>query len=179
MKSNYKFFIASLLLISIATTFISPASAGEKGYRYWGYFQSQTGTKPWVSSMTGPTTNVADKSVEGWVFTFSSDTVDAKEPRALPNFARLCGKIKPVANKKRVGVVVEYGRAALRPQGETPPANIYSCVVIQKNATGFDVVGEAVKIRASASGLICAFNGYPAKECGAEVATPASFILKK
>jgi hypothetical protein len=35
----------------------------------------------------------------------------------------------------------------------------------------------AIKVRAAKSGLICGLNGYPAKECGAEIATPAS--LKK
>jgi hypothetical protein len=35
----------------------------------------------------------------------------------------------------------------------------------------------AVKIRADKSGLICGINGYPKKECGVEIPTPAG--LKK
>jgi len=177
---NKKFVYITLFVLISSLFSISPARAQEKGYRYWGYFQSPTGMKPWVSSMTGPTTNVPDGSVEGWVFTFSSDSiVDAQAPRTLPNFNRLCASTKAVNNKKRVGIVIDFGRASLRPQGETPPANIATCVVVNVNAIGFDIAQAVAKIRASASGFVCAFNAYPGKECGAEVPTPSTLIIKK
>jgi hypothetical protein len=48
-------------------------------------------------------------------------------------------------------------------------------VQIAKSAQGIDVLGQAVKIRAANSGLICGINGYPAKECGVEIPTPYAF----
>lgn len=177
---NKRFFYITLLIFLSSLLSVSPAGAQEKGYRYWGYFQSPTGVKPWVSAMTGPTTIVSDGSVEGWVFTFSSDSIiDAQAPKTLPNFNRLCGSTKAVSNKKRVGIVIDFGRASLRPKGETPPANIATCALVNVDAIGFDVAQAAAKIRTSASGFVCAFNGYPAKECGAEVPTPSTLIAKK
>lgn len=182
MKINYKssiFVIAlAITLSSLATT---SANAVEKGYRYWGYFQAAPGAKTWTMAMTGPSVVVPDGSVEGWAFTFSSDSVpDAATPRLAPNFKRICGTTKsPGVNKKRIGLIVDFGRAVLRPKGESMPHTVLKCVVVDKNAIGLDVLQAAVKIRSASSGLICAFNNYPAKECGAEVPTPASLIPKK
>jgi hypothetical protein len=178
-KINYfSIFLLSCVLISFQL--VTPSFAGEKGYRYWGYFQSPNGLAPWVSAMTGPTTIVPDGSVEGWVFTFSSDAiVDAQAPRLTPNFGKLCATTKFAGeNKKRIGVVVDFGRAVLRPRGETSPKNIATCVTVDKSATGFDVLQAVVKIRASSSGFVCALSGYPAKECGAEISTPPSLLSK-
>lgn len=170
-----------LLVIFLISFFVSPpAHASDKGYRYWGYFQSTTGKGPWVSAMTGPTTVVPDGSVEGWVFTFSSDAiVDAQAPRLTPNFGKLCATTKFAGeNKKRIGVVVDFGRAVLRPRGEVSPRSIATCVVVDKSAIGFDVLQAVVKIRASSSGFVCALSGYPAKECGAEIPTPPSLLIR-
>jgi len=35
-----------------------------------------------------------------------------------------------------------------------------------------------VKLRAASSGLICGLNGYPKKECGVEIKTPAALLKK-
>jgi len=176
-----KFYSALVIaLITLPALISTPAHAADKGYRYWGYFQSPNGLAPWVSAMTGPTTIVPDGSVEGWVFTFSSDAiVDAQAPRLTPNFGQLCATTKFAGeNKKRIGVVVDFGRAVLRPRGETSPKNIAKCVIVDKSATGFDILQAAVKIRASSSGFVCALSGYPAKECGAEITTPPSLLSK-
>jgi hypothetical protein len=176
-----KFYSALVIaLITLPALAVTPAHAADKGYRYWGYFQSPNGLAPWVSAMTGPTTIVPDGSVEGWVFTFSSDAiVDAQAPRLTPNFGKLCATTKFAGeNKKRIGVVVDFGRAVLRPRGETSPKNIATCVVVDKSATGFDVLQAVVKVRASSSGFVCALSGYPAKECGAEITTPPSLLSK-
>ncbi len=181
LKKFFSLSISTLSLLLMASTLAAPASATEKGYRYWGYFQSPTGLKPWVTAMTGPTTIVPDGSVEGWVFTFSSDSIpDAAAPRALPNFGKLCATTKfNMVNQKRIGVIVDFGGLALRPTHEIPQKTIATCVVIDKDAIGFDVLAKVVKIRASASGFVCGLNGYPAKECGAEVDTPKTLIPKK
>lgn len=126
--------------------------------------------------MTGPTTNVKDGSVEGWMHTFSNDSVEASEPRIAPDFAQLCKKVKPVANKKRIGIIIDFGPAAIRPRGESIPKRVKGCAQVDLNATGAEVLGAVAKIRAASSGFICGINGYPAKECSAEMKTPRSFL---
>ncbi|HEX7405495.1 MAG TPA: SCO2322 family protein [Candidatus Nanopelagicaceae bacterium] len=182
MKRNHR---TSILLIALAMIFstltLSPANAADTGYRYWGYFQAAPGDKTWTMASTGPTVVVSDGSVEGWVFTFSGDSVpDAAMPKRVPIFSRICGATKvPAAGKKRIGLVVDFGSVILRPKGETMPRSFTKCVVVDKNAIGLDVLQNRVKIRADSSGLICAFNNYPAKECGAEIPTPYSLKPKK
>ena len=172
-------FLLSLTL-AISSLMGTSAQAANSGYRYWGYFQAAPNAKVWSEAMTGPTVVMADGAVEGWAFTFSGDKVpDAASPRVLPTFAKICGSTKAAgANSKRVGIVIDFGRAALRPEGESTPRSLFKCVVVDKNAIGFDVLAKVVKVRTSASGFVCAFNSYPAKECGAAVPTPTSLIVK-
>ena len=161
---------------------LSPsAQAAEKGYRYWGYFQAAPSASTWTMAMTGPSTVVPDGSVEGWVFTFSSDSIpNAAQPMFTPNFSRLCGKTKFISKtQKRIGVIVDFGKTVLRPKGEEIPHFVSKCVVIEKSAIGSDILAKATKIRMAASGFVCALNSYPAKECGAEITTPPSMIVKK
>lgn len=159
-----------ITLLFISST--SPAQAST-GWRYWGYFQAAPGAKTWSMAMTGPTTNVPDGSVEGWVFTFSGETVpEAAAPKIAPNFSSICKSSPAVAHKKRVAVVIDFGSAILRPRGESLPRAIVRCVVADKNATGADVVASVTKIRSASSGLICGINGYPTRECGQEIKTP-------
>ncbi len=172
---------AAISVAMIFTALMTPsAQAVEKGYRYWGYFQSAPGQSTWTAAQTGPTTVVADGSVEGWAFTFSSDSIpDAAAPRVSPNFTKICGTTTAAAGKKRVGVVVDFGSAFLRPRGETTPRSITKCVSIEKSAIGSDIVAAVTKIRASSSGFICGLDGYPAKECGVLTPTPAPLRTKK
>jgi hypothetical protein len=46
------------------------------------------------------------------------------------------------------------------------------------SSQGIDVLGQVVKVRAAKSGLICGFNGYPKRECGVEIKTPAALLKK-
>jgi hypothetical protein len=180
-KSQQTSILVIAFSILFSTLTLTPATAADTGYRYWGYFQAAPGAKAWTMAMTGPTVVVPNGSVEGWAFTFSGDSVpDAATPRLAPNFARICGATKaPAAAKKRIGVVVDFGSSALRPKGETMPRSVTKCVVVDKSAIGFDVLQVVVKIRASSAGFVCAFNNYPARECGAEVPTPNSLKSKK
>jgi hypothetical protein len=167
------FFVTSVIIIPAS-------SAADKGYRYWGYYQSAPGKAEWSYALTGPTTNVPDGSVEGWAFTFSGDTVpDAAKPRVVPSFRYLCGKTKAVAGKKRIGLVIDFGSAFLRPTDEKTPGIIKTCIVTDVKSIGADILGAGAKIRAGASGLICGIDGYPAKECGVEVDTPKALLPKK
>jgi len=168
-----------LAIVVIASCITPTAHAADTGWRYWGYFQAAPGASKWTAAMTGPTVNVADGSVEGWAFTFSSDAIpDAKAPKVAPSFSTICGKTKAVVGKKRVAVMVDFGSAVLRPKGETTPRLIQKCVVADKSALGIDVLGLAVKVRAEGSGFICGLNGYPAKECGVEMKTPKDYLKK-
>ena len=162
--------VVSVMIFGIS----SPASATEKGYRYWGYFQALPGSTSWTEAMVGPTTNVPDGSVEGWVHTFASNSISAYPPRTAPSFSSLCKRVTQVSGKKRIGVIVDFGSVALRPRGESLPRRIMTCVQIASNATGAEILAAATKIRFASSGFICGINGYPAKECSAEVSTPRS-----
>ena len=167
-----------LLIFTLILTSSTPAQAST-GWRYWGYFQSAPGASSWSYALTGPTTNVADGSVEGWAFTFSGDAVpDAATPKIAPNFTSICAGTKSVVGKKRVGVIIDFGPASLRPQGEKLPHSLSKCVVIEKNATGMEILGSIAKLRTSSSGYICGINSYPAKECGTEVKTPRTLLKK-
>lgn len=167
------------LLILLTSMLVLPsAEAAGKGWRYWGYFQSAPGKSTWVAAMTGPTVDIADGAVEGWSFVFSSDDLPSIAPKVKPNFKAICGNTKADADTKRIALVVEFGSPVWAPKGEKPAKTITRCVRTAKDSQGIDVLGQVVKIRAAASGLICGLNGFPAKECGVEIATPASLVKK-
>jgi len=168
-----------IVLFTLTSLSIPQSQAAETGWRYWGYFQAAPSATSWTAAMTGPTVNVADGSVEGWAFTFSNDAIpNAKAPKVAPSFSAICGKTKAVAGKKRVGVMIDFGSAVLRPKGESTPRLIQRCVVADKGALGLDVLGKAVKFLAQGSGFIFGLNGYPAKECGVEMKTPKGYLKK-
>jgi hypothetical protein len=77
------------------------------------------------------------------------------------------------------GKVIDFGSAFLRPTDEKTPAIIKTCIVTDVKSIGADVLGAGAKVRATASGMICGINGYPAKECGIEVDTPKALLPKK
>jgi len=170
---------AVLATLAVLATTITPAQAAGSGYRYWGYFQAAPKATAWTAAMTGPTVDIADGSVEGWAFTFSSEAIpDASSPSVLPDFQSICGKTRPVAGKKRIGIVIDFGAAYLAPTGEKPLKTVKRCITIDKKAQGIDVLGKVVRVRADKSGLICGLGGYPRKECGVEIPTPAALATK-
>ena len=179
MNTKDKLFavITTVLLLITGLTFAPSANAAEKGWRYWGYYQAAPGAKTWTAAMTGPTVDVADGAVEGWSFVFSSDDVPSIAPAIKPDFATICGAVKADKDTKRIALVIDYGSKAYAPKGEKIAKSFTTCVRTVKTSQGIDVLGMAVKIRAAKSGLICGINGYPKKECGVEIPTPAA--LKK
>jgi len=177
MKINRKIsgFISLVLLLTTSFAFTAPANASGKGWRYWAYYKAAPGEKTWTAAMTGPTVDVKDGAVEGWSFVFDASDVPTVAPSAKPDFNAICRRVKADKDLKRVALVVDFGRSAYAPKGEKVQKSFTKCVQIAKSAQGIDVLGQAVKIRAANSGLICGINGYPAKECGVEIPTPYAF----
>ena len=166
-------------MIAIFLSLMTPSHAADSGYRYWGYFQAAPKATAWTAAMTGPTVDIADGSVEGWAFTFSGEAIpDASSPSVLPDFQSLCSKTRAVAGKKRIGIVVDFGPTYLSPKGERVLTTVKRCIVIDKKAQGIDVLGKVVRVRADKSGLICGLAGYPRKECGVKIPTPAELLKK-
>ena len=165
-------FLTSLNLVNITA-----ASAADKGWRYWGYYQAAPGVKKWTAAITGPTVDIKDGAVEGWSFVFSSDDIPSIAPSAKPDFKSICGGLAKDKDTKRIAVVIDFGSKSYAPKGEKVQKSISTCVRTAKESQGIDVLGQVVKLRADKSGLICGINGYPAKVCGVEISTPAA--LKK
>ena len=170
-----KVFFAVLLLAALSTP---SAHAADTGWRYWGYFQAAPGSSTWKAAMTGPTVDIEDRAVEGWSFVFSSDDVPSVAPKTKPSFSSICGKTKADSDTKRIALVIEFGSAAYAPKGEKVAKPIIRCVTTAKSSQGIDVLAQVIKVRSASSGLICGLNGYPKKECGVEIETPA-VLLKK
>jgi hypothetical protein len=180
INSRIKKLLTTLVVTIIAfsnVVNISTASAADKGWRYWGYYQAAPGAKTWTAAMTGPTVDIKDGSVEGWSFVFSSDDIPSIAPSVKPDFKSICGKVASDKDTKRIALVIDFGSKAYAPKREKVQKTFTTCVRTAKESQGIDVLGQAVKIRAAKSGLICGLNGYPAKECGVEIPTPTS--LKK
>ena len=167
---------AALLAALLSQTILAPAQAATKGWRYWGYYQAAAKSTTWKAAMTGPTVDIADGSVEGWIFTLSSDDVPSIAPSVKPDFQSICGKTKAQSGLKRIGLVIDFGSKAYAPKGEKVQKTIVRCVLTAQDSQGIDVLAQEVNVRQGSSGLICGFNGYPARECGVEIETPASLI---
>ena len=129
--------------------------------------------------MTGPTVDIADGAVEGWIFTFSSSDIPSTPPSVKPRFAAICGKTKPEKGFKRIGLVIDFGNPAISPKGDKVRATITRCVVTAEESQGIDVLAQELRVRTDKSGLLCGLNGYPSRECGAEIAAPKALIKKK
>ena len=179
-KSPRKFTPTLFVLALVAAQIfpVASANAADKGWRYWGYYQAAPGANTWTAAMTGPTVDIEDGAVEGWSFVFSSDDVPSVAPKTKPSFASICGKTKADSDTKRIGLVIEFGNSAYAPKGEKVQKPIVRCVTTAKSSQGIDVLGQVVKVRSASSGLICGFNGFPKKECGVEINTPAALIKK-
>ena len=175
---KFKAILISLLILATSVLFIPQSQAASKGWRYWGYFQAAPGATKWTAAMTGPTVDIADGAVEGWSFVFSSDDVPSVAPKTKPSFASICGKTKADSDTKRIALVIEFGNSAYAPKGEKVQKPIVRCVTTAKASQGIDVLGQVVKVRSASSGLICGFNGFPKKECGVEIETPAALLKK-
>jgi len=156
------------VLAAVFTTLLTPGLAAHAAaYRYWGYYHLADGK--WAFAQTGPDKSTpADGAVEGWRFAIGDESV-TRMPRATPSFTDICGATPAVAGKKRVGLVLDFGREADADNGAKPPAPAARCAVVDTKATGAEVLAAAASVRAGSGGLVCGIDGYPATGCGGEV----------
>lgn len=158
--------LALTLLLAAAFAALTVAPAQAAAYRYWGFYQQTDGK--WVFAQKGSDqTTPKDGSVEGWRFAVG-DASSSRLPRATPTFAQICADTPAQDGKKRVGLVVDFGRSADSADGVTPPDPTAVCAAVATEATSTDVLRAAGDLR-MAKGLLCAIAGYPAGGCGEEV----------
>lgn len=158
--------LAVLLGLLIAVLF--PAAANAAAFRYWGYYHLTNGK--WEFYTTGPAqSKPADGSVEGWRFGVGTEAV-TRLPRAVPTFDEICGDTDAVSGKKRVAVVIDYGRVADSEDAATPPEPVGRCAVVDAAATGQEVISKVAALDINSDGIVCSIDGYPAK-CGGAVKT--------
>ena len=176
MKKIFSLSITSLL---IATSFAPASAATEKGWRYWAYFQAAPGSTSWNYALTGPAGSTPkDGSVEGWKFSFSSNTVDTGNPTLKPNFKATCAGTPAQSGMIRVAVVVDFGLRSIAPKGESVQPTIRKCVSVKAGTNGMEILSKAVAVRTSSEGFVCGLASYPAKECSTEITTPKSLLKK-
>lgn len=157
------------LIAAIGAALVVPAgSADAAAYRFWGYFQLHGSS--WQFAPKGPEQlTPAEGAVEGWRFAVASET-DTRAPRVRPTFAAVCGDTKAQTGKKRVAVVIDYGRAADQEDGAQPAAPVAKCAQVATAATGAEVLAAVATVR-SDKGLVCALDNHPATGCGGPVKT--------
>ena len=164
---------ATALLIALAAALVAAvavaAPASATAFRYWSYWQGADGQ--WTAAQTGPGDyKIVDQDVQGWRFAISTETVSVA-PDNAPEFAALCPDLAAAAataGQLRTAVVIDSGFAADAPEGQTPPADVVTCVTVPEGSTGNQALAAAAAIN-DQQGLVCAINGYPEGECGAEV----------
>ncbi len=153
------------LLTGLLVALVVPAASAQAGtaYRYWGYYQFANGA--WAFAQKGPDQlTPKDGAIEGWRFAVTEES-STRFPRLTPDFAAICKDPAP-AGKKRVAVVIDFGRVADSTDGTTtPPAAKTGCAVVDETATGAQVLAAVATVRVS-GGLTCGLDGYPATGCG-------------
>ena len=159
--------LLTTLIAALAALVAAPASAA--AYRYWSYWQGASGE--WVAAQTGPGDHtITDGDVQGWRFAISTESVTVT-PDNAPDFAALCPDLasaEPAAGQLRAAIVIDSGYTADAPDGQTPPADVVACVTVPEGSTGNQALAAAASVT-DQQGLVCAINGYPEGECGAEV----------
>lgn len=163
--------VAALVMLGALLALVLPAqTARAANYQYWGYYQVVNGA--WTFSQVGPDQSApADGAIEGWRYAVDDGTgASPRTPRALPTFSAVCDTTAAQSGKKRVAVVVDFGRPADGGESVTPPQPVARCASVATAATGAEVLGAVAAVR-TAGGLVCGLDGYPATGCGGEVAT--------
>ncbi|HET7684720.1 MAG TPA: SCO2322 family protein [Marmoricola sp.] len=159
--------LAAVLGLLVALV-LPVAAANAAAYRYWGYYQWDGSA--WQFASKGPDQlKPADGAVEGWRFAVTTPD-SSRTPRVEATFDEVCGDTAAESGKKRVAVVIDYGRSADSEDGSTPPEPVAECASVDTAATGLEVLGAVADVRAE-KGLVCGLDGYPASGCGGEVKT--------
>lgn len=164
------------LLAGIVLTLLAASPALASTYRYWSFWDGAGGT--WAYATQGPSSlRPADGSVQGFHFVVSKDAADqAAPPRTAPDFAAICSSTAPVAGKKRIALVIDFGTPAEAQAGETPPQDAprTACAQVGPDATTAEALAEVAKpLRYNSAALLCAISGYPKQGCGEPIADAA------
>jgi hypothetical protein len=163
-RAPFRVALSVLLAAAFAVLTVAPAHAA--AYRFWGFYQLTDGA--WSFAQKGADQTVPkDGSVDGWRFAVA-DLNDSRFPRATPTFDELCASTPAQDGKKRVGLLVDFGRPADSADGSTPPEPKALCAVVASEATSTDVLKAAGDLRVEKA-LVCGVGGYPATDCGGEV----------
>lgn len=157
---------ATAMALALASVVLVVGPVEASAYRFWTYWQAAPSSAEWTFANQGPGTAVpGDGAVEGWAFALSTEGGSREEqPQPLPDFGVLCGGLSPVAGLKRVGLVVDPGPASIAPDDDDPIAPVATCVEIEEDATGYDVLRSVLDVRTE-NGLVCGVGGYPRGEC--------------
>jgi hypothetical protein len=156
--------LAAVVAACLSALTLAPAHAA--AYRYWGFYELTGGT--WAYAQKGPDQTVPkDGAVDGWRFAVADES-STRYPRAVLTFDQVCGSTPAEAGKKRVGLVVDFGRPADAADGATPPEPKALCAVVATDATSAAVLATAGDVRTE-KGLVCGVAGYPTSDCGGAV----------
>ncbi len=160
--------LGALAALTLGLLTASPAQAAN--YQYWGYYQLADGA--WTFAQKGPAeTTPAEGSVEGWRWAITEESgTPPRNPRVTPAFDDVCGSAAAESGKKRVAVVIDYGRD-VDGDGATPPKPVTKCATVPTAATGAEVLAAVATVRNGDGGLVCGIDNYPASGCGGQVAT--------
>lgn len=162
--------LAAAVVLAVVAALSLPGAAQAAGYQFWGFYHLTD--SEWGFAAEGAATVVPeDGGVDGWRFAVSADD-EIRTPRAVLEFDEICGATPAQDGMKRIGVVIDPGRAVDAPEGSTPPDPGAHCVVAAEDATSVQVLAEVVDVRTDDVGMICGVDGFPADGCSAEVADP-------
>lgn len=150
----------------VAALIGAPTATAEGLTRYWSYWNASDGVWEYATQGAG-TTLPQNGDVEAWSFVVTEGMTDAAGPPPMdPNqvWQDACADAQPSGGQKAVAVVLDFGTADIAPAGETPPAPITDCAVVDEGANGFQVLSAIADVRAD-GGFLCGIEGYPRAEC--------------
>ncbi len=149
-----------------AATDTATATQNATAQRRWTYFT--LADDAWkVMDKTPYQVTPPDGAVEGWRYATTA-AAGERLPRTAPSFDDICGKIASEAGRKRVGVVIDYGRPADGPEGASPPAAMARCALVPTNASASQVMSHTAAVRDDL-GMVCGIDNYPSQGCAEPV----------
>ncbi|APY88552.1 hypothetical protein DCW30_31455 [Streptomyces alfalfae] len=157
------------LLLAALLGVLAAAPASAAGYRYWSFWDRDGDA--WTYASQGPgTARPDDGDVQGFRFAVSADSADATRPRGPARFRDICAGTPAEDGRKRVALVIDYGRAQDAPGGEHPPERRTACARVAEDATSAEALASVAKpLRYDSKALLCAIDGYPKTGCGEQV----------
>lgn len=170
---------ATALALALTSVVLVTGPVEASAYRFWTYWQASSGSTQWAFANQGPGTAVpSNGAVEGWAYALSTESGSQEEqPQPLPDFEVLCSADATPPGMKRVGLVVDPGPASIAPEGEEPIAPVATCIEIEADATGYDVLRSVLDVRTE-NGLVCGIGGYPGNECAPVLSDAEVMALK-